>query len=44
MPLLIAIVLLAAVLGFALARPRRLPEVVIAVPATAATVLLGLVP
>jgi arsenical pump membrane protein len=42
--LLIAIVLLAAVLGFALARPRRLPEAVIAVPAAVASVLLGLVP
>ena len=44
MQLLIAVVLLAAVLGFALARPRRLPEAVIAVPAAVAAVLLGLVP
>jgi arsenical pump membrane protein len=42
--LLLAIALLAAVLAFALARPRRLPEAVIAVPAAAATVVLGLVP
>jgi arsenical pump membrane protein len=42
--LLLAIALLAAVLGFALARPYRLPEAVIAVPAAGAAVVLGLVP
>jgi arsenical pump membrane protein len=40
----IAVALLAAVLGFAVARPRRLPEAVAAVPAAALVVILGLVP
>jgi len=40
----IAVGLLAAVLGFAVARPRRLPEAVAAVPAAALVVILWLVP
>ena len=40
----IAIVLLLAVLGFAVTRPGRLPEAVAAVPAAVAVVALGLVP
>jgi arsenical pump membrane protein len=39
----IAVGLLVAVLGFAVARPRRLPEAVVAVPAAALVVALGLV-
>jgi arsenical pump membrane protein len=40
---LAAVALLAAVLAFAMAQPRGLPEATVAVPAAAATVLLGLV-
>jgi len=40
----IAVALLAAVLGFAVARPRRLPEAVAAVPAATLVVIFGLVP
>jgi arsenical pump membrane protein len=40
---LAALALLAAVLAFAMVQPRGLPEATVAVPAAAATVLLGLV-
>jgi arsenical pump membrane protein len=40
---LVALVLLAAVLAFAMAQPKGLPEATVAVPAAALTVLLGLV-
>lgn len=40
----LALVLLIAVLAFAIVRPRRLPEAVAAVPAAALVVFLGIVP
>lgn len=39
---IVALVLLAAVLAFAMVQPRRLPEAIVAVPAAALTVGLGL--
>ena len=44
MPLVIASVLLAGVLAFAVGRPRGLPEAVAAVPAALLVLVLGLVP
>ena len=44
MPLIISAVLLAAVLAFAVVRPRGLPEAVAAVPAAVVAVAAGLVP
>lgn len=41
---IVSLLLLAAVLGFAVARPRGLPEAVAAVPAAAIAILTGLVP
>lgn len=40
----IAVAILLAVLSFAVARPRRLPEAVVAAPAAALVVAIGLVP
>ena len=40
----VALLLLAATLGFAVVRPRGLPEAVVAVPAALLTVLLGILP
>ncbi len=40
---IIALVLLVLVLGFALARPHELPEVVVAAPAAGLVLLLGLI-
>jgi Na+/H+ antiporter NhaD/arsenite permease-like protein len=43
-PTAISLLLLLAVLGFAVVRPRGLPEAVGAVPAAVLTVVAGLVP
>jgi arsenical pump membrane protein len=40
----VALLLLAATLGFAVVRPRGLPEAVVAVPAALLTVVLGILP
>ncbi|GAB3970110.1 ArsB/NhaD family transporter [Plantactinospora veratri] len=44
MPTLTAAMLLAAVLGFAVLRPRRLPEAAVALPAAILVIAVGLVP